>query len=443
MNNDKSVIPILVVLGPTASGKTSFAVKLAEHFGGEIISADSRQLYKGMDIGSGKDITEYTLPGGRKIPYHLIDIVEPSSDYNLAEFMKDCHAAIKKIHANGNRVILAGGTALYLDSILRSYKLEGGAPSREERQSLRNMSAEELRKQLAALEPDSEILKNEPDNLNRISRRIEMLEKAPDETLLAATMQDENIRYRFFVTGVFRPREEIRRRIELRLDERLANGMLDEERMLHEEKGVSFGKLEFFGLEYKYMALYLQNKLSYEEMRSELLNKIRQFAKRQDSWFRYIERRGIPIHWFTPEVDWEKAVALGERFFAGEELPPPEKRLSEIFYGKVTSIGKKYTFFLFYLQILYRKKAAAKLLQQPFLLFFPEFLFRSKIEVIHIDPAVFLRPESEKLDLFFVAGPLILKCISLPVCVIHLDRLYPGHPHKASGIFYRHMTQYM
>ena len=101
MNNGKTVIPILVVLGPTASGKTSFAVKLAEHFGGEIISADSRQLYKGMDIGSGKDINEYTLPDGRKIPYHLIDIVEPAYDYNLAEFMKDCHAAVKKIHENG------------------------------------------------------------------------------------------------------------------------------------------------------------------------------------------------------------------------------------------------------------------------------------------------------------------------------------------------------
>ena len=341
MNKEKNIIPILVVLGPTASGKTSFAVKLAEYFGGEIISADSRQLYKGMDIGSGKDITEYTLPDGRKIPYHLIDIVEPAYDYNLAEFMKDCHAAIKKIHASGNKVILAGGTALYLDSILRSYKLTGGAPSPEERRSLREMSADDLRRKLDSLEPDSEILKNEPENLNRISRRIEMLQKNPDEELLYATMQDENIQYQFFVTGVFRPREEIRRRIELRLDERLANGMLDEERFLHEEKGVSFEKLEFFGLEYKYMALYLQNKLSYDEMRSELLNKIRQFAKRQDSWFRYIERRGIPIYWFTPEKDWDKVIALGEKFFAGEELPEPEKRLSEIFYGKVTSIGRK------------------------------------------------------------------------------------------------------
>ncbi len=341
MNKSKQIIPILVVLGPTASGKTSFAVKLAAHFGGEIISADSRQLYKGMDIGSGKDITEYTLPDGRMIPYHLIDIVEPTQEYNLAQFMKDCHAAVRKIHENGNKVILAGGTALYLDSILRSYKLAGGAPGQEERKSLRSLSADELRKKLALLEPDSEILKNEPENLNRISRRIEILEKAPDEELLAATLQDENIQYRFLVTGVFRSREEIRTRIEARLDERLANGMLDEERFLHEEKKVSYEKLEFFGLEYKYMALYLQNKLSFSEMRSQLLNKIRQFAKRQDSWYRYMERRGVPIYWFTPEEEWEKAVALGEKFFAGEELPPPEKKLSDIFYGKVTSIGKK------------------------------------------------------------------------------------------------------
>ncbi|MBR2365482.1 MAG: tRNA (adenosine(37)-N6)-dimethylallyltransferase MiaA [Lentisphaeria bacterium] len=340
MSKEQTIIPILVVLGPTASGKTSFAVKLAEHFGGEIISADSRQLYRGMDIGSGKDITEYTLSDGRRIPCHLVDIVEPSYEYNLAEFMRDCHAAIKKIHENGNRVILAGGTALYLDSILRSYRLEGGAPSPEERKSLRELSAEELRKRLALLEPDSEILKNEPENLNRISRRIEILEKAPDQKLLAETRGDENIRYKFFVTGVFRHRDEIRKRIEIRLDERLENGMLDEERYLHEEKKVSFERLEFFGLEYKYMALYLQNKLSYGEMRSELLCRIRQFAKRQDSWFRYIERRGIPIYWFTPEKDWEKVIALGEKFFAGEELPPPEKRLSDIFYGKVTSPGK-------------------------------------------------------------------------------------------------------
>ncbi|MBP5182915.1 MAG: tRNA (adenosine(37)-N6)-dimethylallyltransferase MiaA, partial [Lentisphaeria bacterium] len=116
-------IPVLVVLGPTASGKTSFAVRLAEHFGGEIISADSRQLYKGMDIGSGKDLGEYVRSDGSKIPCHLIDIVEPMYEYNLAEFMRDCHHAIRPVHGNGHAVSLAGGTALYLDSILRAYEL--------------------------------------------------------------------------------------------------------------------------------------------------------------------------------------------------------------------------------------------------------------------------------------------------------------------------------
>lgn len=340
MNKEKTMIPILVVLGPTASGKTSFAVRLAEYFNCEIISADSRQVYKGMDVGSGKDISEYTLANGRKIPYHLIDIVEPASDYNLAEFMKDCHKAIREIHERGKRVILAGGTALYLDSILRSYFLTGGAPGNEERKELRSLSPEELRKRLAGLEKDSEILKNEPDNLNRISRRIEILEKMPDDTLLAATRKDEKYEYRFFVTGVFRTREEIRKRIELRLDERLKDGMLEEGKFLHSEKGVSMEKLEFFGLEYRYMAYYMQGKLSLEEMRNELLCRIRQFAKRQDSWYRHIERKGVPIYWFTPETEWEKAVSMGEMFFAGEELPPPERVLSNIFYGKVTSIGK-------------------------------------------------------------------------------------------------------
>lgn len=340
MHEKKTVIPILVVLGPTASGKTSFAVRLAEYFDGEIISADSRQVYKGMDIGSGKDIREYTLANGRKIPYHLIDILEPSGDYNLAEFMKDCHNAIKEIHERGKKVILAGGTALYLDSILRSYFLTGGAPEKEERKELRNLSPDELRRKLAELEKDSPILKNEPENLNRISRRIEILEKAPDDTLLASTRKEEKYEYRFFVTGAFRKREEIRQRIEQRLDERLNEGMLEEGKYLHEKKNISMEKLEFFGLEYRYMAYYMQGKLSLEEMRNELLCKIRQFAKRQDSWYRYMERRGIPIYWFLPETEWEKAVSLGEMFFAGKDLPPPERILSNIFYGKVTSIGK-------------------------------------------------------------------------------------------------------
>ena len=140
--------------------------------------------------------------------------------------------------------------------------------------------------------------------------------------------------------GVFRSRDEIRRRIELRLDQRLKEGMLEETKFLHEEKKVSFARLESFGLEYKYTALFLQGKLSFEEMRGELLCRIRQFAKRQDSWFRHLERKGIPIYWFVPEKEWEAAVSLGEKFFAGEALPAPERKLSAIFYGKVTSIGK-------------------------------------------------------------------------------------------------------
>ena len=340
MEKDKITIPVLVVLGPTASGKTSFAVRLAEHFGGEIISADSRQLYKGMDIGSGKDLAEYVRSDGSKIPCHLIDIAEPMYEYNLAEFMRDCHNAIRTVHGNGHAVILAGGTALYLDSILRSYELSGGAPSPEQRKFLRSLPPEELRRKLFRLEPDSEILKNEPENLNRIGRRIEILERAPDKKLLEATKKGGQFEYKFLVMGVFRSREEIRRRIELRLDQRLKEGMLEEAKFLHEEKKVSFARLESFGLEYKYTALFLQGKLSFEEMREELLCRIRQFAKRQDSWFRHLERKGIPIYWFVPEKEWEAAVSLGEKFFAGEALPAPERKLSAIFYGKVTSIGK-------------------------------------------------------------------------------------------------------
>ena len=323
-------IKIAVVTGPTASGKTSFAVRLAAALHGEIISVDSRQIYKGMDIGSGKDLGEYTLPDGRAIPVHLIDIVEPGYPYNLAEFMRDCHAAVASIHERGNLPLLCGGTALYLDAVLRSYTLQGGAPDPERRREKRALPTEELRRLLAALEPDSEILRREPDNRIRIIRRLEQLEESPDTALLnsANAVHPE---YEFLVIGVLRSRSELHRRIEQRLDERLAHGMLEEAVRLHEQ-GVSWERLEFFGLEYRYMALHLQGKLTFQEMRDQLLIKIRQFAKRQDSWFRNMERNGIKIYWFKPE-DFSGALELTESFLAGETLPEPAFKLSETFYG--------------------------------------------------------------------------------------------------------------
>lgn len=328
MNDDGKVI---VILGPTASGKTAFGVRLASRIGGEIVSVDSRQLYRGLDIGSGKDIAEYTLPSGETVGHHLIDIAEPDHPYNLAEFMRDCRNAVEKILAEGHVPVLVGGSALYLDAVLHNYSLQGGAPDPVQRAALRALSTEELREKLRVLEPASEILRREPENRTRLIRRIEMLTLPPDEALLSNANAPSE-KWRFLVTGVLRDRAEIHCRIETRLDERLASGMLDEARHLHDEKGVSWERLEFFGLEYRYMALHLQGKLSFQEMRDQLLIRIRQFAKRQDSWFRNMERNGIAIHWFR-ETEFEQALALSRDFLAGKTLPEPAFKLSETFYG--------------------------------------------------------------------------------------------------------------
>lgn len=319
-----------VVTGPTATGKTAFAVRLAAALQGEIISADSRQVYRGLDIGSGKDLSEYILADGERVPSHLLDIVDPQYPYNLAEFMRDCHAAMADIHARGHLPVLCGGTALYIDSILRSYCLQGGAPDPEKRSEKRGMSTEELREMLFRLEPESEILRREPDNRTRIIRRIEQLEEQPDHSLLQAANHPVSD-YDFLVIGVLRSRAELHQRIEQRLDERLTQGMLDEAVRLHDQ-GVSWERLEFFGLEYRYMALHLQGKMTFQEMRDTLLVKIRQFAKRQDSWFRNMERNGIRIHWFRPD-EFSGALELCRKFLNGDPLPEPSFKLSETFYG--------------------------------------------------------------------------------------------------------------
>ncbi len=325
-----NAVKIPVVTGPTACGKTSFAVALSARIDGEIISVDSRQLYRGLDIGSGKDLAEYTLPDGTAVPCHLIDIADPNRPYNLAEFMRDCHAAVAEIHARGKVPVLAGGTALYLDSILRSYSLTGGAPDPEGRETLRSCPTEELREQLRRLEPDSEILRKEPDNRPRIIRRIEMLECPPDLPLLEKANKP-GAQYEFLVLGILRSRAELHQRIEVRLDARLKEGMLDEAVRLHEQ-GVSWERMEFFGLEYRYMALHLQGKMSLQEMRDTLLARIRQFAKRQDSWFRYMERKGVDIHWFRPD-QFEEALETVRKFLRGKPVEKPAFRLSETFYG--------------------------------------------------------------------------------------------------------------
>lgn len=285
---------VIVILGPTACGKTAFAVALARRLGGAVISADSRQVYRGLDIGSGKDLDEYTA-GGEPVMTRLLDIADPSEPepYTLADFMRDAKAAILELESLGRIPILCGGTGLYIHALIKGYELPGGPADREFRRSVKNADTEALTAHLSA----THTLENgEADNPYRLSRRLE-IERAPAlRSIHGGPLPDTD----FLVLGARRPRPEIHQRIEKRLDERLHNGMLDEIRNLHEQ-GVSWEKLESFGLEYREVSRFLQGKMLYPDMRDRLLVRIRQFAKRQDTWFRKMEREGVTIHWLPPE----------------------------------------------------------------------------------------------------------------------------------------------
>ena len=276
---------VLAVTGPTATGKTRLAVDLARRFDGEIISVDSRQVYRGMDLGTGKDLEEYG-----DVPYHLIDIADPTETYHLARFVRDAFEAVASIAARGKLPLLCGGTAMYLNALLQGYRLPGGARAAD---APHHRTAEDLAQEASFTPPF-------------------VLEP--------------------LVLGVYYPRETVRRRIEERLDRRLECGMIEEIARLH-AAGVSYEKLEFFGLEYREIARYLQGKVSYEEMRTLLLNAIRQFAKRQDVFFRKMEREGTAIHWI-PEGDFAEASQLTACFLNGDTLPEVRLKISDINYGR-------------------------------------------------------------------------------------------------------------
>ena len=320
---------IIVLLGPTACGKTSFGVALAGRIGASILSADSRQIYRGLDIGTGKDLAEYAPPGQPAVPYKLIDILPPDAEYSLAEYLRDAAAAVDEVEADGRIPLFVGGTALYLHGMIFSYRLAPGAPVPEFRSYLRELDTPALRALLLGLDPSSPVPANEPDNRIRLIRAIELARAAkanepPNDLERPFPASD------FLVLGLYRPRQETRARILQRLDERLAAGMVEEAERLHAE-GMGWEKMEFLGLEYRYLARYLQGKLSLDEMHDQLYAKICQFAKRQDSWFRKFENDGCPIHWLGPEQLYS-AEALCRDFLAGRPLPEPGFRLSECKY---------------------------------------------------------------------------------------------------------------
>jgi tRNA dimethylallyltransferase len=321
---EKKNIKIIVILGPTATGKTKIAVSLARKFNGEIISADSRQVYRGLDIGSGKDIAEYG-----NVPYHLIDIVAPSEDYNLMRFRSDVPRIILDIDLRRRIPIMAGGSALYIDAILSEYSLRGGSPSADFRESLKRLGTGEI---LEMLKNESGDVYKSIEDLNNRNRIIRYLEKNKN---IDRQMEPLPFNPECLLIGVFFDRKDVHSRIEERLDIRLGNGMVAEVENLHSQ-GISWERLEFFGLEYRYVACYLQGKMSFPEMRKKLLEKIRQFAKRQDIWFRKMEREGKRIYW-VKEGDSGQTEAMVDAFLKNREIPDTGIRISEIYYGRKSS----------------------------------------------------------------------------------------------------------
>lgn len=281
---------LVTILGPTACGKTTAAVALAAEIDAEIISADSRQVYRRMDIGTGKDLDEYRLPDGRQIPVHLVDICEPGYKYNIYEYQRDFLRAYEDIRSRGKTVVLCGGSGLYLESVLRGYRLSEVPQNPELRKSLEDKSLEELTEMLRTYKR----LHNttDVDTAQRAIRAIEIEEyyrrtPLPDRPFPEFTSR---------TIGLKVDRDVRRARITRRLRNRLDGGMLDEVRALLAE-GIPPQDLIYYGLEYKYVTLHLTGKLTYDEMFRQLEIAIHQFAKRQMTYFRGMERRGVPIRW--------------------------------------------------------------------------------------------------------------------------------------------------
>lgn len=289
-----SVSPdIITILGPTASGKTKVAATMAARIDAEIISADSRQVYRRMDLGTGKDLEDYFVDG-KNIRYHLIDIAEPGTKYNVFEYQRDFLQAYQDIKARGKNVIVCGGTGLYLESILRSYRLSPVPQNPTLRKELSNKTLEELTdilKQFKTLHNTTDV-----DTPARAIRAIEIAtyyQHTPVDDRPFPTLSSYTI-------GIEIDRETRRQRISQRLRQRLEEGMVDEVKNLLDE-GISPDDLIYYGLEYKYLTLHAIGKLSFDEMFTKLEIAIHQFAKRQMTWFRGMERRGIEIHWMKPE----------------------------------------------------------------------------------------------------------------------------------------------
>ena len=293
-------VDLITLLGPTASGKTPLAAALACRLDTEIISGDSRQIYRRMDLGTGKDLADYTVDG-HPVPYHLIDIVEPGYKYNVFEYQRDFLKAYEDITARGKLPILCGGTGMYIESVLKGYRLLPVPENPRLRASLANKSLDELTRMLACYKK----LHNstDVDTVKRAIRAIEIEEyyrQQPPEYREFPSL-------RSLIVGVDIDRELRREKITRRLKQRLDEGMVDEVRALLAE-GIAPEDLIYYGLEYKFLTQYVIGELTYEEMFTQLETAIHQFAKRQMTWFRGMERRGFNIHWIDATLPMEEKV---------------------------------------------------------------------------------------------------------------------------------------
>ncbi len=298
---------MITILGPTASGKTSIAAALAGRIGGEIISADSRQVYRRMDIGTGKDLADYEV-GGKHIPYHLIDIAEPGYKYNLFEYQRDFHTAYDDITSRGRTPVLCGGTGLYIEAVLNGYALSPVPQNQELRDSLSAKSLDELTAMLKALKEQTGSNMHNRSDVDTVQRAIRAIE-IETYNLQHPTPEREMPGISSLVIGVDVDRETRRRRISDRLEARLHEGMIDEVKGLLAE-GVSAESLMYYGLEYKFVTEYVTGKTTYNDMLSRLEIAIHQFAKRQMTWFRGMERRGIHINWIDASLPMDDKVEL-------------------------------------------------------------------------------------------------------------------------------------
>ncbi|MDO4160793.1 MAG: tRNA (adenosine(37)-N6)-dimethylallyltransferase MiaA [Prevotellaceae bacterium] len=296
---------MITILGPTASGKTALASALAAKLDAEIISADSRQVYRNMDIGTGKDLEDYVVDG-KQIPYHLIDIVEPGTKYNVFEYQRDFLDAYENIRSRNVTPVLCGGTGLYIEAVLKGYRLIPVPENMELRASLEGKSMKELTDILVALKEENGSVMHNTTDVDTAKRAIRAIEI---ETYYKHTpvVEREFPKIDTIIIGVDIDREERRKKISRRLRQRLDAGMIEEVKGLL-DKGIPAEDLIYYGLEYKYVTEYVVGKLSYDEMYRSLEIAIHQFAKRQMTWFRGMERRGFKINWVNAMLPMEKKI---------------------------------------------------------------------------------------------------------------------------------------